>query len=478
MRKKIILISALAIIIALLSMFLVACNDKTGAPGKSAYELAIEQGFKGTLDEWLESLKGVDGVDGKDGTNGTNGKDGIDGKDGLDGAVTIQEIYDKAVEEGYSGTYIDFLQSYLDLSEDVQAAAHIALLSAVKVRAQGSISYWGSKRDVTSSGSGVIYRLNKESGSAYIITNYHVVYNKNYITTLGDGISENIDVFLYGYDELENQSIHAKYIAGAKDYDIAILYVQDSDIIKKSSARAVDVMSSKDVALGSTAIAVGAPSSGDENSYNELKFAITKGIVSVDSEDLSLNETSIGLSYTTRVMRVDTPINSGNSGGGLFNARGQLIGIVNAKSTSTNIDNMGYAIPSDVAVGIAEYAIAHCDGDNNKNIKKLYLGIGGAINSSKAVYDSATKTVKVVEIVIGEIVNGALAYESGLQVGDILKSVEFDGVKYEITRDFSLPDILWKVKSSTSKLKFYITRGAADLTVELSISADNFNTLK
>lgn len=458
MKKKIVLITTLTLIFAMLCAFLVACDGRVAAPGKSAYELAVEQGFEGTLDEWLESLKGADG------------------KDGTDGAVTIQEIYDKAVEQGFEGTYIDFLQSYLNLSEDVQAASHLALLSAVKVRAQGVIlDRWNREQNSTSSGSGVIYKLNKNNGDAYIITNYHVVYNVNYKTA--DKICDDLDVFLYGYDEFEEQAIPVKYIAGAKDYDIAILKASGSDIIKNSSARAVDVASSKDVAVGSTAIAVGSPASGGETYYNEIKFAITKGIVSVDSEDLSLSDNNIGLSYTTRVMRVDTAINSGNSGGGLFNAKGQLIGIVNAKASSTSIDNMGYAIPSDVVVGIADYAIAHCDGVNNKNIKKIYLGIGGSVKSSKAVYDDSTKTVKVVEeIAVGVIEDESLASEY-LQVGDILKAIELDGKYYEITRSFSLPDALWNVKSSTTQLKFYITRDGEDKTVVINISAQNFNTL-
>ncbi|MDE5654406.1 MAG: S1C family serine protease, partial [Clostridia bacterium] len=453
---------SLSLIIAMLCAFFVACDGKQG---KSAYELAVEHGFEGSLEEWLDSLKGSDG------------QNGTDGKNGADGAVSIQEIYDKAVEEGFKGDYIEFLQSYLNLSEDVQTASNLALLSAVKVRAQGVIAdRWGREQDSTSSGSGVIYKINKDNGDAYIITNYHVVYNTNYKTE--DKICDDLDVFLYGYDEFEEQAIPVKYIGGAYDYDIAILKASGSNIIKNSDARAVDVASSKDVAVGSTAIAVGAPSSGGETYYNEIKFSVTKGVISVDSEELTISDSTIGLSYTTRVMRVDTAINSGNSGGGLFNAKGQLIGIVNAKASSTSIDNMGYAIPSDVAIGIADYAIANCDGEENKNIKKVYLGIGGVVNSSKAVYDTATKTVKVVEeILVSSIEEDSLA-SYYLQVGDILNAVEIDGVTYEITRSFSLTDALWRVKASTTSLKLYITRDSEDKVVVIPISLSDFVTLK
>ena len=140
---------------------------------------------------------------------------------------------------------------------------------------------------------------------------------------------------------------------------------------------------------------------------------------------------------------------------------------------------MGYAIPSDVVIGIADYAVANCDGEENRYVKKLYLGIGGVINSSKAVYDENSKTVKIVdEIAVGEVSDGSLASDF-LQVGDVIKAVEFDGNRYEITRSFSLPDALWKAKEGvTTSLKFYIVRNGQDMTVDVAISASNFNTLK
>ena len=465
MRKRRLFIISTVLLIALLCAFLVACD---GSAGKSAYELAVEQGFEGSLDEWLDSLKGSDGVD---------GVSGLDGKDGKDGVTDVSQLYDKAVQDGFDGSYLDFLQSYLTLNTDFQAASNVALLSAVKVHVSDFYTnYWGRETEVSAIGSGVIYKLNKEAGSAYIITNYHVVYNAN-LSSVG-GIYKDIKVFLYGY-ESESQAIEAKYIAGAYDYDIAILKVENSDIVKNSSARAVDVASSKDVVAGSTAIAVGNPAMGSVSSYSDIKISVTQGVVSVDSENVSVGDTSTGYSVSTRVIRVDAAINSGNSGGGLYNSKGQLIGIVNAKATSTSIENMGYAIPSDVVVGIADYAIAHCDGEDNRYIKKLYLGISGVINSSKSVYDSASKTVKVIEeIAVGEVADGSVV--SGLlQEGDVLKAVEFDGKKYEITRSYSLPDSLWNAKTGvTTSLKFYITRGGEDMTVDVAVTENNFSQLK
>lgn len=93
-----------------------------GKDGLSAYEIAKENGFVGTVSDWLESLKGADGLPGKDGINGTDGKDGADGRDGIDGkdgkdgrdGVDGQNglsAYEVAVENGFTGSEEEWLQS-------------------------------------------------------------------------------------------------------------------------------------------------------------------------------------------------------------------------------------------------------------------------------------------------------------------------------------------------------------------------------
>ena len=106
MKKRITCIVAVIMIVLTMSVLFVACNGKDG---KSAYDLAVEQGFEGTLEEWLESLKGVNGQ------NGLDGKDGFNGKDGADGAIDVESLYKKAVEEGFEGSYMDFLRQCLSM---------------------------------------------------------------------------------------------------------------------------------------------------------------------------------------------------------------------------------------------------------------------------------------------------------------------------------------------------------------------------
>ena len=119
--------------------------SEKGKDGKSAFEIAVEHGFVGTEAEWLKSLKGVDGkdgVNGKDGCDGRNGADGLPGRDGIDG----KSAYIIAVEHGFSGTENEWLQSLKgkdgitpDMS-DYATKADIAELQE-QIRQISAISY-------------------------------------------------------------------------------------------------------------------------------------------------------------------------------------------------------------------------------------------------------------------------------------------------------------------------------------------------
>ena len=97
--------------------------------------------------------------------------------------------------------------------------------------------------------------------------------------------------------------------------------------------------------VGSSAIAIG--------NAQGLGISSTSGVVSVDSEYITMTAADGKTAVAFRVMRVDTAINSGNSGGGMYDDNGNLIGIVNAKIVYDGVENIGYAIPSNGAVSVA-----------------------------------------------------------------------------------------------------------------------------
>lgn len=96
-KRVCLLIVVIVLATALVAIF--AACDEQGNYGMSAYELAVSNGFDGTEEEWLASLAGKDGTDGENGINGENGEDRV---------MSPSELYQEAVANGYTGTYLDF----------------------------------------------------------------------------------------------------------------------------------------------------------------------------------------------------------------------------------------------------------------------------------------------------------------------------------------------------------------------------------
>ena len=454
MKKKIVLFISALLAVACVAA-LSACTETVN--GESAYELAVKNGFEGTETEWLESLKGTDGTDGKDGTDGING---LNGHDGLDNTLSVQDYYEAAKEGGYSGSMLDFIKETVGASalSDNKFTVAQNLLSSVSIACKFPYTYTSiigktETTTTTSGGSGVIYRLDKTTGSAYIITNYHVVYNEE-----SDGaskISDDISVFLYGGETAE-QAIPAEFVGGAMTYDIALLRVENSETLKNSSAEEIRFADSNEINVGQTAIAIG-------NARGE-GISVTSGIISVDSEKLTMTAADNATSVDFRVIRVDCAVNKGNSGGGLFDADGNLIGIVNAKIITTDVENIAYALPSNVVRYVAENVIYGLENGGSGEVKKCMLGVTVIGKNSKAVYDaekcatSIEEEVTVYEVYDEEtgedtrIKEGAAVYGS-LKNGDVIKSIKFDRdgdgsyeEEREVTRSFIIVDLMLTVR--------------------------------
>ena len=398
-RNLVIVLSLLFIFVFILS----SCDALSFRSIKSAEINKSGELILSYTDGTYQNLGTVKGEDGKDGKDGINGKDGIDGDDGTTTII------------GDSG--------------DDSLATSKALNSAVSVFCSFNVSTGASITTTSSAGAGIIYKCNKETGDAYVITNYHVVYEKS---SIDSQISSDISIFLYG-SEFSEMKIPATYIGGSMNYDIAVLKITNNDIIKKSDVSAVSVRSSSQIHVGESAIAVGNPEAEG--------ISATKGIISRDSENITISVDGT-TSVDMRVMRIDTPVNSGNSGGGLFDSNGNLIGIVNAKLKDTSVENIGYAIPSDIVTAVAKNIIYYCDGVTCTTMQRPLLGISVSINDSYAEYDEATGYVNIIETVIVYGVNTDSVAYGKLKVDDIIKSVTIGERTIEITRQFSLIDSL------------------------------------
>ena len=350
------------------------------------------------------------------------------------------------------------------------AVAGKTLLSAVSIRCifevttVGTIFQPETTTEQTSAGSGVIYKMDKERGDAYIITNYHVVYDANSNTE--NGISKEISLFLYG-QEHEDYAIPATYVGGSMLYDIAILKVTGSRVLAESNATVVNFADSDQVSVLDKAIAVGNPEA--------LGISATLGYVNVDSEYIRMNALDGSGVMDLRVMRIDTAVNSGNSGGGLFNSNGELIGIVNAKLASS--EGMSYAIPSNFVKYVTENILYYCDGTNYENVFRCYLGITVTQNKMYTVYDKESgKVHKREQVAVAEISTGGLA-EGNLCVGDIINHITIDGVKYETLRMYSVTDPMLNARIG-SKVIINLTRGEEVIDVEIAITERALTLIK
>ncbi len=321
----------------------------------------------------------------------------------------------------------------------------------------------------TSGGAGVIYQLDKQTGSAYIITNYHVVYNVE--ADSEDNISDDIKVYLYGqeysayYPSLD-YSIPATYVGGSMTYDIAVLRVTGSELLKASNATQAEFTNSDDLSVLQTVIAIGNP-----EGYG---ISATVGAVNVDSENITMTAVDGTTPVTMRVVRIDAAVNSGNSGGGLFDEQGRVVGIVNAKIQSSEIDNIAYAIPSNIAKNVADNIIYY-DSLNpaNDTAYRMIMGIGVTIADRWSEYDTETgKVHKVERVSVSSVESGSIA-DGKLVTGDIINSITITTGNstnvYRVTRTFNVFDSMLTARQG-SVVTINVVRGGVtmDVTIDLA----------
>ena len=249
--------------------------------------------------------------------------------------------------------------------------------STVGITTSVTTNFWGFQTTSAASGSGFIL-----TADGYVLTNYHVIESSNSISvTLYDGKS--YDAALIGYDESS---------------DIAVLKI-DADGLTP-----VVLGDSDNLNVGDSVIAIGNP-------LGELTFSLTSGAVSALNREITLSN-----SVTMNLIQTDCAINSGNSGGALFNLYGEVIGITNAKysgsGTGASIDNIGFAIPVNHVRSIVESII------ENGYIAKPYIGVTvGDVSEETMGYGlPAGAAVKAVS-------EDSPAEKAGLQVNDIITAV-------------------------------------------------------
>ena len=292
--------------------------------------------------------------------------------------------------------------------------------STVGITTSTTVNYFGYRTNAAAAGSGFIL-----TDDGYIVTNYHVIEGANAIkVTAYDGTE--YDAKVVGYDDSN---------------DLAVLKVDATGLTP------VILGDSDSMSVGEDVIAIGNP-------LGELTFSLTSGAISAINREITIDNKPMNLIQT------DCAINSGNSGGALFNMRGEVIGITNAKYSgngserAASVDNIGFAIPINSVRSAIESII------DKGYLTKSYIGV--TIGDIASEYQNLGLPKGAV---IVSVEDGGPAAKAGLAANDIVTEINGE----EISGSSELKRIVSSTPAG-EKLKLTIYRQGQILNLEVEVS--------
>ena len=309
----------------------------------------------------------------------------VGAKFGGSGKVVIQQVAPSSTADSASGSDNSITAaSSSGSSLTTEQVADLVSPSVVVITTEQVVysqwSWYGQNQVESGAGSGVII-----SSDGYILTCAHVVDGASTITvTIGD---KDYTATLVGEDTTS---------------DIAVIKI-DADGLTPAT-----VGNSDSLKVGQSVMAVGNP-------LGELGGTVTGGMISALNRSVTIQGSSSV--NTMSLIQMDASVSPGNSGGGLFNMNGELVGIVNAKSSSSDAEGLGFAIPINDAIKVAQELL-----ENGYVTGRPYLGI-----TYLAVTDAQTASqlgVNAYGVYVVEVVKGGPAEKAGLQAGDRIVSVD------------------------------------------------------
>lgn len=377
-------------------------------------------------------------------------RDGIDGQD-----LNIYDIFDavnaaRAKEGEEQLSFLDFIKEYLNYEfeykeDDLQYQMNRSLLSSVIIFP--GFQYRNKKELQYGGGSGVIVDLNKSTGDAYIVTNAHVVYD----SSASPKTAMDYIVLLYGYEDYFSDSLeHVELVGYSISYDLALLKVTNSDILKNSDACAAEFAQSEDVHVGEKVYTIGNPGG--------MGMSVTSGIISKESELIAVDfAEGTAAENVYRVIRTDAATNSGNSGGALYNSSGRIVGIVNAKDGDESNENMGYALCGAYVKRIWKLMRDGYIPSNGAGIRCSVFPLKYEY-SSKSYFNSTTNLTEIKDVV--KLING----NGTLLANDIIKHIKIEDGSgkavedVEVTRYYNIDDVLISARDGY-KIIYTVERG-------------------
>lgn len=307
-----------------------------------------------------------------------------------------------------------------------------------------------AKETSESEGSGVIYK--KTGNTAFIVTNNHVIAGSNKVEVLMSN-GKKLPATVVGHDAIS---------------DLAVLKINAQDVTEVASFG-----NSDDIQVGQTALAIGSPLG------SEYATSLTEGIISAKKRTIDVTNSQGVTTGQETVIQTDAAINPGNSGGPLINLAGQVIGINSMKlsstgtgsGSSTSVEGMGFAIPSNEVVSIINQLVA-----NGKVIRPaLGISLIDLANVPEEQQQSVLNLPSSVTggIVVAKINDNSPLKGSGIQKGDVI--VSLGGKK--VTGLASLREALYAHKlGSTVEVGYYHNGQEKTTKVRLTLEANDQNT--
>ena len=348
------------------------------------------------------------------------------------GKVVIQQVAPSSTADSASGSDSSITAaSSSGSSLTTEQVADLVSPSVVVITTEQVVysqwSWYGQNQVESGAGSGVVI-----SSDGYILTCAHVVSGASNITvTIGD---TDYPATVVGEDDTS---------------DVAVLKIDATDLTPAT------VGNSDSLAVGESVLAVGNP-------LGELGGTVTSGIVSALNRSVTIQGTSS--TNTMSLIQMDASVSPGNSGGGLFNMNGELIGLVNAKSSSSDAEGLGFAIPINDAIKVAQDLL-----ENGYVSGRPYMGI-----TYLAVTDAQTAAqlnVTAYGVYVVDVVQGGPADKAGLKTGDRIVSI--DGT--EIAQKDDLGTLIQQ-HAAGDTLSITVAREGQMQTVSLTLGEKNAQT--
>lgn len=437
MKKK---IAVVGVVLSVSLAALSGCGfmDLGKADENFPYDIAVEQGYTADEGSWLA--------------------------ENTPESTIYRKLWEEARADGsFTGTYMDFLKE-LNFGDD-SAYLQQSLLSAVSVVAAMDAS-------TVSAGAGVILELDSSTGDLDVITNYHVIYSST-----RHGISNDISIYLYGGDFAAGE-LSATYVGGSAAEDIALLHVDgdatvregtsassathtNREVVAASAACPAKVGDSDSLLVGDSVYAIGNP---------EMEgISVVSGVVSVDAESVTMDAIDGSGQVDMLELRTDATVNHGNSGGGLFNRAGELVGIVNARSEADDVYGFGYAIPINHALAVADNLRA-----NGGVLKHARLGITIRTENGHSAYDPLSgRTIISEKLVVNAVNSGSAAASAGMDVGDTFVSLTLNGKTVQATRNFKITNLLLEIRKGDT-LTVVVSRDGKSVTLTVAFNQDRY----